>query len=246
MSYGQFDLLAVLFLLVSAHWVARGRYFLAGLPVALALSKPQLALLAFPGLLVACARRGKLPGGALFLVGTLLASVLLTVPLWIGYPTWTGDFWRQLREAPQWFHPSLYTLFALWWGKRSLVVPALISLALLALNLWLWWRYPPEEVMPWSLALTTVASPYIWTWNFVLFLPLIFRSAYREQSRPARFIWVAGYLLCWGLLILLRPALGESFQWHFWIPWLLFGLVFAAHRAEDRHHPLLRRAEKAR
>lgn len=241
--YGQFDLMAVFLLLLCAHLVDRQRYLPAGLLMALALSKPQLAVLALPGLAVACVRQGRARGIVLFAAGTVLGSALLTAPLWIGYPRWVGDFWRQVQDAPQWFQPSLYTIARLWWGEWSLFIPALISLALLALNLWLWWRYPPEEVLPWSLALTTIASPYIWTWNFVLFLPLIFRSTYRERSRPARIVWIAGYLLCWGLVILLRLALGESFQWHFWMPWLLLGLALAAHRAEDHHRPLLRRAE---
>lgn len=232
LSFGQFDLLAVLLLLVSARLLAQGRYFLAGLPLALAVGKPQLGLLALPGLALAAYRRGGWRGLGQLVGAAAGLAALLTLPLWIGYPGWIPDFLGQLLNAPAWFHSSLYTMVELWWGAGWKVVPGLISVVLAGLALFWWWRYPPEEALPWSLALTTVVSPYIWTWNFVLFLPLLARSLYRLRRPAVRWAWVAAVALSWGPMLWLRQTQDYGFHWHFWLPWYYLAVIVGTHVLE--------------
>ncbi len=248
MLLGQFDLLIVVLFLLAARLVDRERYLLAGALVAVTLSKPQLAILAVPGLALAGLRRGKVKGVLLLGGAALTVSVLLAVPLWIGYPRWFADFYVAQQHNPSWLQPTLYTLAEVLGGKPWQVVPALMGLGFLGVNLWLWWRYPAEEAMPWSLALTTLASPYIWTWDFTLLLPLILVTINRQRSWRAGLAWTAGWLACWGLVgwiyTLTRGAEGvASTQWHFWIPWLALLLVLGTHAVESRvvgRQPLLR------
>jgi len=247
LQYGQFGLLAAFLLLVAARFVAKQRYLLAGLLAAVGLSKPQLALLALPGLWLASARLGKRRGGLILPAGTFLGLALSTLPLWIIYPNWIPDFLRALERNLPWLQPTLFTVLPMWLGPAGLAIAILVALGAFGLNLWLWWKYPPEEVLPWSLGLTAVAAPYIWTWDFVLFLPLICRSLLQQRTWIARVTWAVGYALCWGLILGLRAFTDDSDCWHFWMPWFFFLLVLAGHTLESRfsragRQPLLRHA----
>jgi hypothetical protein len=219
LSFGQFDLLAVLLMLISARLLSQGRYFLAGLPLALVLGKPQLGLLALPGLAIAAYRGGRWRGLGLLVGAAAGLAALLTLPLWIGYPGWVPDFLGQVLHAPAWYHSSLFTMVELWWGPGWKLLPGIVSLALAGLALFWSWKYPLEEVLPWSLALTTVVSPYIWTWNFTLFLPLLARALYRQPRPAVRWAAVAAVALSWGPMLVLRQVVDYGFHWHFWLPW---------------------------
>ncbi len=234
LEYGQFDLMATLFLMVATRLVLQNRYIPAGILLALVLSKPQLAVLAIPGLWIASLRGGGKRAALVLPIATVVSAALLTLPFWIGYPGWVPDFVHALQSVPPYLHPSLYTIAELYWGRAWLIIPALISLALFGLNAWLWWRYPPEEVLPWSLALTTIASPYMWTWNFVLVLPLLFRSLYRQRALPARLVWAIGLVVAWSLIIWLQMTRDISFHWQFWMPYLLLGLALGAYAVDAR------------
>lgn len=234
---GQFSLLAAALSLLAAHLAGRRRCFYAGLLIALALAKPQLALLAAPGLWLSCWRQGGRRGAILFPLAAGLGSIVLSLPLWIGYPHWIPDFLEGFRRNPPWQLPNLFSMLGTWWGAAGWALAALVALGLSGLNLWLWYKYPPEEALPWSLALTTLASPYIWTWDFMLFLPLIWRSLAQQRSRPARVLWIAGLMLCWGLTmgltVWVTPTEGEiSYHWHFWMPWLFLALVWGGRALE--------------
>lgn len=233
---GQYGLLVVVLAVVAAGLVAQGRYALAGLALAPALGKPQLLLLALPGLWLAAWRGGKWRGLLSFPAAALGGALLLTAPLWIAYPRWLPDFLQALSANPEWFQPTLYTLLGMALGPAGRLLAGAISLGLLGLNLGLWWRLPPEEALPWSLALTTVASPYLWTWDMVLLLPLVLRSVQRPAGRPVWPAWALGYLLCWGLLIGMYLLTGEqNDQWHFWVPWLFMGLALLGSSLQSEH-----------
>lgn len=238
---GQFSLLIVLLLLLAARLLEQHRFIWAGLAVVLVLTKPQLGVLALPGLWVASFRLGGKRTGWAFAGAASLGTAVSTIPLWIASPYWVADLLQALRGNPFWYQPTLFTNLQLLWGRAGWILPGLLAVGVLLLNLWLWWRYPPEEVIPWSMALTTIASPYIWTWDFVLFLPLVLRSLFRQRTWQARAIWIGGLLLCSGLASWIRLAfLAVDDQRHHvyaWIPWLLLLITFAAHAAESRFSP---------
>lgn len=235
---GQFSLAALLLVLAATSLLLRRREMAAGLLLALSLTKPQLLLLVGPGLWLLSWRSGGRRAALCLPAGVLGGALSFTLPLWIGYPNWVPDFWRALRDNPFWYQPTLYTNLRLCWGRAGWILPALLSLGLFALNLRLWWRYPAREVLPWSLALTTLVSPYIWTWDFVLLLPLMLRCLQRQRGRAARLIWALGLLLCLGLTVWIRLALlaaGDNrHHLYAWIPWWVLLLVLAGQAAEVR------------
>ena len=97
---GQFTVLATLALLLATHLITVPNYVMAGFLVAVALSKPQLAVLVVPGLFLAVGRLFRVRG-LLSFAGTLaLWSVLLTLPLWIAHAQWANDFLSAQGQNP--------------------------------------------------------------------------------------------------------------------------------------------------
>jgi hypothetical protein len=231
---GQYTLLAVALFFLSTRLVTGRRFLLAGLLIAPILAKPQLAVLALPGLWIAALRTGGRRGALLFPAAVAGGALLLTVPLWIAYPNWLPDMISAQQANPSWLQPTLYTVLGMLGGPAGLVAAGLVAFGVLALNLWLWGKYPPEEVLPWSLALTTLATPYLWSWDMVLFLPLVIRSVQRYKGWAARFSWVVGYLGCWIALVVIRLLTDGSDHRHFWVPWFFFLLVLVGYLLERR------------
>jgi hypothetical protein len=243
---GQYTLLAAALLVLAARLVADQRFLLAGLVVAPALAKPQLAVLALPGLWLAAWRGGRQRGLLLFPAAVLVGTAALTVPLWIAHPNWFPDFLRTLQANPSWLQPTLFTVLRGLLGPAGTWLAGLVALGALAVNLWLWWKYPAQEVVPWSLALTTLATPYLWTWDVVLMLPLLIRSVQRQRALAARALWGGGVAVLWGALLTIRLLTDESDHRHWWVPWFLFLLVGIGYllqrRASARGKPLVREA----
>ncbi len=234
---GQSSLVALGLFLVATRLLAGRRFSWAGLALVPTLSKPQLAVLVLPGLALAAFRQGKKALRS-FLLALLVGTAATTLPFWLLYPAWLPDLWRAIRENPDWFQPTLYTNLHLLLGPAGWALAGLLGLGLFALNLRLWWRYSPEEVLPWSLALTTVASPYIWTWDMVLLLPLMLRCLYRQAGVAARAVWAGGMALCFGLAVWIRFNVltleDERHHLYAWIPWLIALLVLLSQAVEAR------------
>jgi hypothetical protein len=126
---------------------------------------------------------------------------------------------------PAWAHPSslfiLQATFneigrALWW---------LLLLAGSGLNLWLWVRLPKREAMAWSLALTTLITPYLWSWDFVLLMPLFISYLYRKMPRYSTWFRYFGSTACWVVLAYMKITGYTSDELYWWVPWFLVGLI---------------------
>lgn len=223
MALGQISLFTVLLVLLCAEALDRPRGPLVnGLLLALALAKPQLLMLALPGLLFARDRR----------IGLRLAlsfgfwSVLFTLPLWLMYPDWPAGIPVALERNKDWFQPS--SLQAL----RSMIGPtpglltwiALVAAAFGA-NLFIWRRWPAPDAARASLALTVFITPYVWTWDFVLLFPALIAALFQARTRGQRILWFLGYALIWGLLIVQRSTTDMQDGYFWWLPWALGFLI---------------------
>ncbi len=217
---GQLSLLIGGLFWFAARQIDR-RWPLAALVTAVALSKPQLGVLAVSGLLWWVYRRTGWKASARLLGGIGLICLLLTVPLFCADAGWPARFVQGLRGNPPWRHPSLFYLLRIHWGGWGVMLWGCAALSGLVANLWLWTRLPAERAMLWSLAWTPLLTPYVWSWDFVLLIPLILWLFF--HSRRARWFIGGGYLACWVLLLRLNPNMGSDKTW--WVPWLLFVFI---------------------
>lgn len=221
-SLGQITILICLvFVLISI--IGNGIHPLVfGFLLAFSLTKPQLALLVLPGFFIAYTKDFGIFHSIRLFLYSLLAGAITLVPLFLFYPQWLPDLIHNLRNNPAWAHPSslfiLRSIFAdfgvvLWW-----LLLVLISI----LNLWLWLHLSKGEAIVWSLALTTLVTPYIWSWDFVLLLPLIINYLQKKRGNSRLFLLIC-YVLCWSVIAYMKFAGHNAEELYWWVPWYFMG-----------------------
>jgi hypothetical protein len=225
---GQLSIGITLLFLVVTIWSDRMPLLLSASLLAIALSKPQLAILVLPGLLLA-SYRSKGWRGTILLVDLLLACILvMSIPLFVACPGWFTDFVAALQQNPAWEHPSSLAVLTSLTQRFGLVLWIVIALLVFASNIWLWVKLPGRVAVLWSLALTPLVIPYVWTWDFVMVLPLFISSLFQVKTSRAFLMLLAGYLVCWALIAKVAFSGDVSNQYYWWVPWLLVGAVSCA------------------
>jgi hypothetical protein len=212
---------------------------LVALLLAISLAKPQLGMLILPGLTIAYIRICGARAAVAFVGLLLLCVVLLTVPLFWADPVWWDDFMVALGRNPTWMQPSLFYVLQARWGALGLLVWGLIAVAIFGVNIRLWFVLSSREAVFWSLALTLLVTPYVWSWDFVMSIPLLVMSAFRLNSSSARWLLGLGYALCWGLMAQVRFSGDISDHQYWFVPWLLLVFVVGGYVMDKKWTPSL-------
>jgi hypothetical protein len=223
LSLGQVDIILVVALIGGTYAVTRNNLILGGFLFALALVKPQLCLLVLFSVIWTIGSVKKQWKNALKLVLiTGVFAIVLTIPLWFGNKNWVGDFISNLRENPLWSQPSIFSQLAIKHGSLGIIIWLAFFIFIFYLNLRTWAAFEPRQAILWSLALTTIASPYIWSWDFVLLLPLFIQTAVKSSNRLARsilfFFYIASSILAF--ITLRYISTSDAVLW--WFPYLTF------------------------
>jgi len=220
---GQISLLVALALTFSAHLQAR--WGASGLLAALALGKPQLCLLVLPGILLQRTRQERLVGSARWLGGLVLAWLALLVPLFVAAPNWLPAFAAALHENNAWAQPSLLSMLRSAFGPANGFWLWLLLLGLAQIgNAHLWRRLPTRQATAWSLALTCLVSPYLWSWDFVLLLPCAYVTFVDAKNWQARAWLAAGFMGITLAAWLQRWNASVSDEVYAWVPAALIAL----------------------
>jgi hypothetical protein len=234
---GQISILITLLFLVAATWNDEMPAILLAALMAVGLSKPQLAILVLPGFLINRIKKSGIQN-TLQLVAYLIGCILiLAVPLFLAYPNWFPDFVLELQQNPSWAHPSSLYFLRNAVPEIGAAIWVMLTIMVFALNIWLWTILPSRDAIYWSLALTPLVTPYIWTWDFVLILPLFIFCLFRAKTKLSLGILLGGYLICWGLItnMKLHDEVNETFFW--WVPWLLIGVIITGVSANFYNDP---------
>jgi hypothetical protein len=224
-SLGQITIFTCLIFLAISIYERKFHPFILAFLIALTFTKPQLTIFILPGYFYSYLREHGFSRTLQLIAYLILAIGITSIPLFAFYPQWIIDFIHNLLNNPTWAHPSsLYILRAslnkvgeaLWW---------LLLLVGSGVNLWLWARFPKKEAAVWSLALTTLVTPYVWSWDFVLLIPLISSYLYKNIPRSATGLLYFGFISCWGIIAYLKLTGLTSDELNWWVPWYLIGMV---------------------
>ncbi|HEY5984579.1 MAG TPA: glycosyltransferase 87 family protein [Anaerolineales bacterium] len=217
---GQASLLVCLALVLLSVRRAQLSASAAGALLALSLAKPQLLLFFLPVyLLVTYREQG--PGRMLrVMLFTALWSLAFCIPLFVAFPNWIPDLLHNLAINNPWFYPSLYSLLVstLTSGVWAAALAGVYLVLGLAIAVWAAFKLDGLEALLWALALTTVFSPVIWSWDFVLLYPLLVFMAFASKSRSGARVLYCGYAACTiaFMLIKIRGFVGDQFA--MWVP----------------------------
>lgn len=220
LALGQLSLFGMSTLLLASYFVKRGNIAPAGFLAAVSLSKPQLAIFAIPGLLIASYRSGGWTRSLSF-TGYLVFSILiLMVPLWLLYPPWPFDFVDGLSKNPTWLQPNLFSILTSTFPTWGLAGWAVVAFGLFLVNTRLWIGLVPTQAIIGSLAITVIASPYIWTWDFVLMLPAVIYGLTHARATSSQLVVISGYAITASLGFWMRLNTSNE-QLFWWMPYML-------------------------
>lgn len=216
---GQVTLLVCLALSAVAKQRKVMHPVLMGLLLAASLAKPQLLALFVPALAATFAREQ--PNRIRSLIGyTAGWTAVLLVPLFLLYPRWILDWIYNLTINANWFHPSVYSFLMArpeWAGLAQIAAAAWLA-AGIALCVILALRLGGTEALLWSLALTPLFSPIGWSWDFVLFYPLIIFMIIRVKPRASAWILYVGLAACTIAFLLMKFRGLVEDQLTAWVP----------------------------
>jgi hypothetical protein len=222
----------------SAYFADKRRDWLAAFFLALALSKPQLGILALFGLSFFYFRRGGF--GDLFRFGmqTALVSLVLTLPLFIFHPAWIPDWIKSMQSNYTWMHPSLFSIFRQFLGGWGTLLWAALLMIALVITHQLWTKLSAPIAMLWSLGITTIVTPYVWSWDFVLLLPIWMHTFTQADWKRKAFLLLI-YATAWYGSAIIQAQAGSQNQSFWWVPiWFIGMLALAKDWKTGRGHVL--------
>lgn len=231
---GQITILVCLVLILLAFHGETMHPLMAAFLIVFSMSKPQLALLVLPGYFYASLKtRGFSETLRLFFL-VLLAAGIFTLPLFIFSPDWLGSYIRNFNSNHDWAHPSSFYMLRSNFNQAGVAVWALLFLGGFWINLRIWDRLPKKEAMLWSLALTPLVTPYVWSWDFVFVLPLMIYYLFNNSARLANGVLYFAYLITWGSMIGMKLTgyMAETYFW--WVPWYIIAMVIISRWVDAR------------
>ncbi len=217
---GQVSLLvSLLLLLLSAHY-QKMNPGLIGFLLAISLVKPQLIILFFPVFITVLFRDGGGKKVIKVLSLTLFWFLISTIPLFILSPGWIRDFVQNLLDNPGWAYPTFYTIFRTILPSDTL--PTIIAVILLFIGIGITiaisYRLEKNEALLWSMALTPVFSPVVWSWDFVLIYPLLLFLVFNRKNLRTSITVLIGYFICLVLYITMVQLGYADDRYGFWVP----------------------------
>jgi hypothetical protein len=213
----QFTLAVAAFLAAGCLLLTLRRDALAGIVLALAAIKPQLA---GPLLLWLCVwsllhRRWSL------LAGFLTTSAALLAAAQILSPTWISGWLAVLRDYPHYTHaqPMLQQLFGVWLGAALMLILAALAVATL-------WRsrhapdFTPSAALLLAVTLALIPTTMPQSYNLVLLLPAVLlllhtpkSSGYPELTRRIALFFVALEFALVPIAVLGETLTGPRYLW---------------------------------
>ena len=217
-SMGQFSMLFVTLMMIAVFLPGARRW--VPLLLVLGLAKPQLAILVYPGLAISVWRREGFRQAAWLVASTVVLAALSTVPLYLYYPNWLGDFLDITFKnfGVPWDLPTLFVQLPVRLGVAGYWIWGAVLIAALTASFWLWARKDAKVALIASLALTPMVTTYASSWDFLLLIPAFFWLVIKLKAATARTIVLTGMLVVFVIQVAQRweQPVRDGTQW--WIP----------------------------
>ncbi len=226
LNLGQISILICLAFVLVTWFGERLPDWVTGFLFAFAFTKPQLALLFVPTYFYVVWRKRGWSGFWKSGLWTLAGVIFLCLPVMIIRPDWYLDFISNLEINQLWAHPSIHYLFFSPLGLAGKILGWIFIIAAIGTAFYGVARWGRKEGFLWSLALTPVVTPYIWSWDFVFLYPLMVFSLFRQKSLFKSFLLFGGYslILAGYMAMKFSGQIAEYLNW--WVPWSVVAVSF--------------------
>jgi hypothetical protein len=224
-ALGQISVTVVLCLVLAVQFLEQEQEWLSAFMIALSFSKPHLAILPVAGICYGYFLHK--PKAIVPFIGKIIFMMaLLCVPLFIAFPGWIPDAVASMSAIPSWPYPSLFTFLPKYLGSWGYIVWGFITIAALVLSYFQWKNHPSRIAMYWSLALTSLISAYIGSWDFVALFPLLIFT-FSEVDWKRKVFIIVSYGIAWRVMALVQAQHNGLNYYFWWVPlWFICTLAF--------------------
>lgn len=234
-NLGQLSILICLALIIVIRFDEKLPMWASGLLLAFASTKPQLTVIFIPAYLFYVLRSRGWRSGVELGCWILTGGLLLSLPVILTNTNWFEELLANLRANPVWEQPSVLIIFSSPLNEFGqlmrfsfLLVGLIISFVCIA-------QSGKKNVLLWVLAMTTVFSPYIWSWDFVILYPLMVYSMFQVKHLFVDGLLFGGYLFIIIGFITLKIA-GHINDVHFWwVPWSILVVTIFSQWLSDKY-----------
>jgi hypothetical protein len=238
---GQVSLLICLLLFLLILRLNQWKPLMLGAVLAITFTKPQLIVLFLPAFVIVLYREKGLKTVLKTIAFSFTWALVFCVPLFLIYPNWIPDFLNNLTTNPHWAYPTLYAwlLSSLESQSLAIALSGLYLLAGISIVVYLSLKHNGLDALMWSLSLTTLFSPLIWSWDFVLMYPLILYMAFDRRSKTSCWISIVGFLTGMVLFIIMKNAGFVNDRYAIWVPVLLNAILATSYLVKKKTPSLL-------
>lgn len=223
-TLAQVTIIVIFALLLCQRLIEEERYVLAAILLAAVSAKPQLLVLPIMGFALYIMQTAGWQGLARMAIVGITASVIFTLPLWLADRNWITGLFENLSNNPAWLQPTLLDVLQEMLGGAALLLYLPFVVLLFVINWRIWSRYAPSVAILWSMALNVVQSPYMWSWDFVMVLPLLIHTFVNERDKMGYSLYIGAYLIIWlGTIFIRAQDSNEFFAW--WVPYVALGAI---------------------
>lgn len=221
---GQISIVLALSLLIATR-LAATQPWLSAFFLALGMAKPQIGFLVLFGLSLHQYWLGGFQRVIRYGVQTFLAALVLCLPLFIAQPNWISDWLASLQANTfEWTHPSTLSQLKRWLGIWGYFPWGLVLLSVIWVTVKIWRNLLAHHAAMWTLALTVLVTPYVWSWDFVLLLP-IFVYVLSSSKWWVVIVLCAGYGLIWAGMAIIQLSSDFHNSRFWWVPLSFIGLL---------------------
>lgn len=220
---GQVSFIICLVLVLLSKIHNQHKPALIGLLLAISYTKPQLIILFLPAYFFIYFHEHGIKKLLKVILYNILWVLLLCLPLFFLYPNWIPDFFYNISINNTWFYPTLYSYLLSNFGSFGIAIMlAGIYLFLgICIAIYCSIKLDSFEALLWSLAITPIFSPVIWSWDFVLIYPLIVFMVFDKKPLLSSWVIYGSYFICTiGFIVMKVNGLVDD-QMTFWVPPLL-------------------------
>ncbi|MCK5683149.1 hypothetical protein KAJ27_03475 [bacterium] len=169
---GQITIIIAAIWFFIAHYFSKLPTFFVSILIVISLTKPQLAILVFPIVFYhQLSGIGKPPLWKL-LMTYLAGFTILLLPLFIFHAEWIPDFITALKNNPKWLHPSTFQVLKKNLGNSAYILNILLYIFALFSVFKIYMSKGLRAAILIGLALTPLVTPYLWSYDFIIILPL--------------------------------------------------------------------------
>lgn len=235
-KFGQVSLFVCLLLLLLTFYYRKLNPFFLGLLLSLSITKPQLAVIFIPTFLVIYFREAGVKRFFHTIFSAVLWVLILCLPLFIAHQNWVPTFLSNLYTNPLWAYPTLYHVLVSLLGFRGLaIILAGLYLTIgIGLSVFLSFKINAFEALLWSMALTPLFSPVVWSNDFVLMYPLLLFIIFGNRAKMSNWVVGGGFGLCAIVIILIKQSGYYDDHFLVWAPFFLGAILVVGYALQYR------------